>query len=179
MEIPGLGTMTAEDDWHSSDPVRVPVLGGAEYEFLVVGYADDDAKEDFHRAIATFLALDESALHAATDAVHAYYRDVAEMCAVGGYPCVDIARPEDVWQHVRPGPEPMVERDGRVYVSVEAECDWEPEHGLQIVFRDGAVVTKVGPYDSHVTNASAFGRDDLGDVVYVSHRDLSTRPRPE
>jgi hypothetical protein len=41
-------------------------------------------------------------------------------------------------------------RDQRVYVSVECECDWEPEHGLQIVFRDGATVTKVGPYDGHV-----------------------------
>lgn len=171
MDIPGLGTVTAEDDWYSSDPVPVPVLGGGDFRFLVVGYDEDEHPADFFRAVATFLALDESVLHAATDAVFAYYSDVAEMCAAGGYPCVAIARPADVWRHVRPGPEPMVERSGdRVYISVESECDWEPEHGLQIVFRDGAVVTKVGPYDSHLTNAGAFGRDDLGDEVYVSHR---------
>jgi len=57
-------------------------------------------------------------------------------------------------------------RDGRVYVSVEYECDWEPEHGLQIVFRDGRTVTKVGPYNGHLTNNSAYGRPDLDDVVY-------------
>lgn len=161
----------AEDDWYSSAPVPVAVLGGGEFRFLAVGYDEDAHPAEFFRAVATFLALDVPAMHAATGAVFAYYRDVAEMCAAGGYPCVAVARPEDVWRHVRPGPEPTVQRaGGRVYVSVEAECDWEPEHGLQIVFRDGAVVTKVGPYDGHLTNATAFDRADLGDEVYVSHR---------
>jgi hypothetical protein len=57
-----------------------------------------------------------------------------------------------------------------VYVSVGCECDWEVEHGLQIVFRDGATVTKVGPFDGHLTNASAHARDDLEGVVYYSVR---------
>ena len=166
------------DDWYSSEPVPVAVLGGGEVRFLAPGYEDDEHPADFFRAVATFLALAERALHAATDAVFTYYTDVAEMCAAGGYPCVAIDRPGDVWRHVRPGPEPTVERyGGRVYVSVEAECDWEPEHGLQIVFSDGAAVTKVGPYDSHLTNEAAFGRDDLGDEVYVSHRLRQRRDR--
>jgi hypothetical protein len=71
-----------------------------------------------------------------------------------------------VWNHLTVGPEAIVQRDDRVYVSVECECDWEPEHGLQIVFRDGRTVTKVGPYNGHLTNNSAYGRGDLDDVVY-------------
>ncbi|MFB9904292.1 DUF6985 domain-containing protein [Allokutzneria oryzae] len=38
--------------------------------------------------------------------------------------------------------------------SPAAMCDCEIEHGLQIVFRGGRVVTKVGPYGSHNTNAA-------------------------
>jgi hypothetical protein len=38
--------------------------------------------------------------------------------------------------------------------------------GLQIVFRDGTAVTKVGPYDGHLTNANATGRAELDDVIY-------------
>jgi hypothetical protein len=64
----------------------------------------------------------------------------------------------------------MIQRDrsggGRMYVSIECECDWEPEHGLQIVLRDGRTVSKVGPYDGHLTNQSAYGRDDLAELVY-------------
>jgi hypothetical protein len=49
---------------------------------------------------------------------------------------------------------------------LECECDWEPEHGLQIVFRDGREVTKVGPYDGHLTNSAAYANDDLDGIVY-------------
>lgn len=37
-----------------------------------------------------------------------------------------------------------------------------------IVFKDGLIVSKVAPYDGHLTNVSAFGRKDLEDVVYAS-----------
>jgi hypothetical protein len=82
---------------------------------------------------------------------------------------VDIPGPDQVWDHVTIGPEVYVRRhhaDGRVYLSIECECDWEPEHGLQVVIREGRVVSKVGPYDGHLTNASAFASDELADVVY-------------
>lgn len=42
------------------------------------------------------------------------------------------------------------------------------EHGLQIVFRGRHTVSKVGPFDGHLTNADAFGREGLDSVVYVS-----------
>jgi hypothetical protein len=76
---------------------------------------------------------------------------------------VRIAGPEEVFDHVRFG-EITVERDGPegdgpVFVSVECECAWEPEHGLQIVFREGRSVTKVGPYDGDLTTD--------GDAVYA------------
>nr|WP_240742158.1 hypothetical protein [Micromonospora zingiberis] len=77
------------------------------------------------------------------------------------------ARPS--WAYIHPV-EIALDRDGfhdqHVYVTAECNCDWEPEHGLQIILRDGRAVTKVGPYDGHLTNAAAFNRDDLEGVVY-------------
>jgi hypothetical protein len=69
-----------------------------------------------------------------------------------------------VWDHVSFGTEFHVERgfdDQEVYVSVACECSWEPEHGLQLVFKEGRCVSRVGPYDGHLTN----GADD---AVYGS-----------
>jgi hypothetical protein len=148
------------------------VLGGLACRFVVDGYDDDPAQEDFHAAIRTFLALDRSALEAAASSIYAYYRDVMDdVLAAGddvGY--VEIDGPHHVLDHVRPGDEPTVSRDPygdqRVYVSIECECAWEPEHGLQIVFRDGATVTKVGPYDGHLTNSAAYDDEELNGVVY-------------
>ncbi len=172
MEIPGLGPVTVDADFgdYVSQPLPVPVFGDALCRFVVAGYDDDDAKVDFETAISAFLRLDESALKSASGPVFQYYLDVKT--EVGGdEDFVSIAGPEDVWSHVRLGGEASVQRedahgDRQVYVSVECECAWEPEHGLQIVFRRGSSVSKVGPFDSHLTNVSAFDRADLADVVY-------------
>ena len=59
--------------------------------------------------------------------------------------------------------------------SVECGCDWEGEHGLQIVFKDGLVVNKVGAFDGHVTNSDAYGDPGLEDVVYVDRATIQQR----
>jgi hypothetical protein len=57
--------------------------------------------------------------------------------------------------------------DEGVYVSLNCECDWEEEHGLQIVFKNGLKINKVGPYDGHLTNSDAYGDESLEETVYV------------
>ena len=85
---------------------------------------------------------------------------------------MEIKAPADVWDHIRFGGEPLVSRrskgDGGIYVSLECECDWEEEHGLQIVFENGRRVNKVGPYDGHLTNSDARADDSLGGTIYKS-----------
>jgi hypothetical protein len=71
MQIPGLGPVVedAEPGWYRSEPLAVPVLGGALRHIVLDGYDDDQRQEDFHEAIRTFLTLDPSALSAATPAI--------------------------------------------------------------------------------------------------------------
>ncbi|MFS8098632.1 hypothetical protein LFM09_15985 [Lentzea alba] len=171
MEIPLLGAVVEDEyDGLVSAPVPVPLFGNVAMPFRVDEYESDPAPEDFHAAIRTFLSLDRAVLEEAGPAVFAYYRDVAdEVGDEDGFPL--IADPDEVWDHVKfDREEASVQRDGEggpVYVSVACDCAWEPEHGLQLVFRDGARVTKVGPFDGHLTNASAYARDDLNDTIYV------------
>lgn len=54
-----------------------------------------------------------------------------------------------------------------IYFSLECNCDGEPEHGLQLVIRDGLTVSKVGSFDGHLTNADAYGDRSLAGIVYV------------
>ncbi|MGW6444376.1 DUF6985 domain-containing protein [Lentzea sp. NPDC055074] len=162
MEIPGLGPVT-EDDYEglASAPIPIPALGGIPLKFHVEGYPEDQAPQDFHAAIQTFLALDHRALEAAAPAVFDYYQHMYEVFGEGLDDFPRITSPAHVWNHVTfDRHDVLVQRDnGSVYISLEAECEWEVEHGLQVVFRDGARVTKVGPYDGHLTNTPP-------DVVY-------------
>jgi hypothetical protein len=174
MEMPGVGPLSLDEDlgWYYSAPVTASVLGGAVGQIVITeDYPAGKDKAAVHRAVATFLS-NGTALPVASADVLAYYRDTARLFREQGeeLKLPEIAEPGLVWDYVSFGREFHIDRDvdGHVFVSVECECAWEPEHGLQLVLRGGGTITKVGPFDGHLTNASAYGRADLEDVVYVS-----------
>lgn len=179
MEIPGVGKLTQDseyEDWYHSESVAVPVLDGQTCHITVVGYGEDDKKEDFHVAIANFLALSPEALREVDQLLFDYCKSMIEEGFGGelqdeeGKPLV-VASPEDAWKLLFLDRDPVVERrkfgDKGIYVSLEGDCVWEPEHGIQIVFKNGERVSKIGPFDGHLTNADSFEDPSLEDVVYV------------
>ena len=175
--MPGVGPLTLDDEWgwYRSAPVAAGALGGAVGQIVVPKeYVTAADKEEVQGAVATFLTIDDHALREAGPHVFAYYRDTVRLVREQGWEVQlpEIAGPDRVWDYVTFGRELQVDRDPnvdrRVYISVECECAWEPEHGLQLVFCSGRTVSKVGPFDGHLTNVSAFGRQDLEGTVYVS-----------
>lgn len=173
MEFPRLGRLNGPDDlgWLRSRPVLVP-LTGRQSEIVLDGYLDDAAREDFHRAVAGFLGLEQTALRFWEKWVFAYYRDIRARVAAANEASVPaIGAASRVWAHVRFGRDVLVSRRARgdraVYVSLECECDWESRRGLQLVLREGTGVVKIGPYDGHLSNADAFADPRLEHTVYV------------
>lgn len=171
MEIPGLGKVTKDKHfgWYFSEPIPVPMFGGNKCRIGLKRYDEDKAKEDFHIAIANFLSGSPAVLREADEALFRYYKDFEE------YWLKDNKKPvksvKALWQHVRLGTEPMVSRrpygDKGIYISVECGCDWEHEHGLQLVLKNGLKVNKLGGYDGHLTNSDAFDDESLEDVIYA------------
>ena len=175
MEIPGIGTVTKSKlyRWYCSQPVPVPVLGGKPCTFIVEGYDSDQNKDDFHTAIANFLRIGRSVLNEAAPHLFQYYQDCKEGMEYDDDDDdeqVEISTPDDVWRFVHLGNEPMVTRrhhgDKGIYISLECGCDWEEEHGLQIVFKNGSQINKIGPYDGHLTNSDAYDDPSLENVIY-------------
>jgi hypothetical protein len=173
MEIPGLGPVTKDDqfDSHCSEPLPVAALGGKICRIIVEDYDNDHAREDFHVAVKNFLSIDQFVLQAAEPYIFQYYLDCNSDFSPDDEDYLIIDSPRDVWKHVKFGDEPIVTRraygDHGVYVSLECNCDWEIEHGLQIVFKNGLKVNKIGPYDGNLTNSDAYARNDLEDAIYV------------
>lgn len=171
MEIPGLGECELNEiyECYGSVPLSVPLLNGAKCRVLVGGYEEDLNKADFHEAIANFLHPGNAALEAAEPYIFKYYLDVKESIEPE-YDFPTITEPSSVWQFIQFGKDAIVSRrsddDKSIYISLECNCDWEPEHGLQIVFKNGAVINKVGPYDGHLTYSDAYADDSLENVIY-------------
>ena len=174
VEIPGVGPFTRNEKlgWYYGEPLPVPVLGRT-CRIVLEDYDEEPDKEDFHAAIRNFLSAGPGVLEEAEPHVYRYYHDCNAHREPGDDEYVAIDRPADVWAHVQLGGEAVVARraygDRGMYVSLECECDWEPEHGLQIVFENGLRVNKVGPFDGHLTNVDAYGDARLEGVVYRGH----------
>ncbi|HEY1134380.1 MAG TPA: hypothetical protein VGE77_07365 [Nocardioides sp.] len=168
-EIPGIGTFRLDESlgWlFSTERLTVPALGVT----ATIVLDDPDADPDEVAAVVgRLLALPASFRETMTPFLWAYYRDVEADAGVD----VPLDRPEDVWSQVEIGDEIHVSRhDGSWYVDVESSCDWEPEHGLQVVLRGGTILTKIGPYDGH---HSHLGTDEV--YPGAGHADgRSTRP---
>ena len=144
-------------------------LGGHSLDIVLDADCAGDARnEDVDRAIRSFTALEPAALADVDEHVFHYYLDCKRDLEAVGQECVEIGSARDVWKHVQFGFEATVGRredDGKVYVSLECNCDWEPEHGLQLVFDEGRRVNKVGPFDGHLTNADAYDDPSLEEVT--------------
>jgi hypothetical protein len=175
MEIPGIGSVTkdSQSGWYCSGPVSVKVLGGQPCQFVLDGYEDDPKQQEFHAAIAKFLSIDRSVLERVEKEIYKYYEVCRDLYGDEVDDFVMINSANKVWPHIQLGTEPVVQRrsdgDELIYISLECECDWEPEHGLQIVFKNGKEVNKIGPFDSHLTNSDAYDNEDLEDVIFVSN----------
>jgi len=141
---------------------------GRDVSIVLVGFLDDPAPSEFHDVVRNLLAQTRDTLLVASSDLQNYCSDINQFLAPVDELHVDD--PRDLWNHVRFGNEVYIERrhhgDRKLYATIECGCDWEEEHGLQIVFREGLAVTKLGPYDGHLSNADAYADPSLQNTIY-------------
>ncbi len=64
-----------------------------------------------------------------------------------------------------------------VYLQIEGNVDWEPEHGLQMSWANGNKLVKAGPFDGHPTNGHAYAKPEYDRYVfYGDTKESSTLP---
>jgi len=159
MQWDPLGELSPFEDipeWMVSQPVAVPCLPGATIPFVLENLAEDPAPHEIAAAVRRFLDLTATDRDQASPHIFRNYVEFAE--AVEDVDVV-IDRPEDVWAHVHPTAIHVSRRhrrDRKVYVQITANCDWEQEHGLQIVYRDGNQLSRVSSQDGHLTHTDAY-----------------------
>jgi hypothetical protein len=146
----------------AAQPIAIPLFDG---KLLAVslsapGLQDaivpDDA-DAIDKALDAFLALGPEDRARAAVPVLAYAKDTLD--AIGAeWPealaMAAISDPSEIWKHVSIE-EIEIRKDTRrgeppFYIVLHCGCDWEEEHGLQLVYRSGSELTRVGPDDGNV-----------------------------
>lgn len=158
MNIPLLGVLEHDpesSEW-VSEPRLVPFFDDLSLPFVLESLEQAD-EEEVNEAVAAFLNLTFSDRLAAAQYVFANYLKMAKL-AGEDLDC-HIESEGMVREHVDPC-EVVVSRresgDCAIYVAITGNCDWDQEHGLQIVYRRGRELARVSDQDGHLTNADAY-----------------------
>jgi hypothetical protein len=170
MNIEGLGKLERYpdiDEWLVSKPIAIPYMSGNQFQFVIEDIEYDSNKEEYISAIRNFLSLEAKERDGASNYVFQQYKRFCELVDEDDV-MVYIEDPEDVWAHVQPSEIHVSRRprgDEGIYVQLLAECDWEVEHGLQLVFRNGNELSRVSEQDGHLTHSDAYALPESEDRI--------------
>ncbi|WP_298972652.1 hypothetical protein [uncultured Roseobacter sp.] len=145
-----------------SDKIDLPLFDSASVALLSDVSAMPSAGGDALHRLKQLTSADRLSI---TPHVYAYYVDMRTHADTSW---VDEAmprpaQPHDIWQHVRPlsisiksrpaKSDAAAEAEPVFYVLLEANCDWEDEHGLLLSWKNGRELVKVGDYDDKPVHA--------------------------
>lgn len=170
MTIQPLGDLERDPDipeWLRSTRIPVPFFGGLLLPFVVRGVEDDSAPIDFERALGAFLRLGPAEREQAGHYVFRLHRQFVEAVGEEEFD-FDIPGASAVWDFVTPTEVHVSRRHRRdhlVYVEILAECRWEVEHGLAVIYRNGSTLSRVSAQDGHLTTSDAFDFPEEQDAI--------------
>jgi hypothetical protein len=152
LSIPVLGELHRNDQYPSelySDDLFIPLLGGV---LRFSTYLGEECGSAADRAVTAFLELGEADRENVTPHLYGDYLKMEALVfpSEGGLP--EISSESEIWSHVRFTSLSIDEEEGLIYISVLGECDWDREHGIQIVFRNGNELVRVSGQDGHLTD---------------------------
>ena len=171
-----IGTLTEDDslpDWWIGEEVEIPFFDN---EKIGISFTDYDRENDENflteadDALQHFLALTAADKAAVT---HLVYQNCLDFLELAEADEVDddlraITDENEIWKFVQPTEIYITRRlyeQEDLYVQVACACDWDQEHGLQLVFRQGKKLTRVSGQDGHLTEADAYGKPDSEDLL--------------
>jgi hypothetical protein len=171
-----IGQLTQDKDfadWWKSEDISVPFFDGKKMPVTFMNYAPDSDQQFLEKAdeaLRNFLKLGKRYRQEVSKHV---YKNCIDFLEDVGYDEVDetlrdMKDENEIWKFVHPSEiyvsrRPYKEHD--IYVQIACSCDWEQEHGLQLVFRQGLKLTRVSDQDGHVTEADAYGKPDEEDEL--------------
>lgn len=160
-------------DWWNGKEVEIPFFDNHPLQVVFMHFEPEQDKAfitEADQALRNFLKLSPMDRDAISELVH---RNCMEFLAVVGFDGGNdhlrkIKRNDEIWNFVYPTTIYLTRRHRRdqdIYVFVACECDWEQEHGLQLVFRQGKQLTRISDQDGHLTEADAYDKPDEADEL--------------
>lgn len=159
------------EDWWISAPFNFPFID-QELPVTFMG-VNPDMDENFiseaDEALSNFMKLDSLYRFKISQYIFENFVEYASYVGEEDIPAkMKGVQPLNIWNFVYPSQIYVNRRpynDKDIYIVVACECEWEVEHGLQLVFRQGKKLTRVSDQDGHLTEADAYDKPDSEDKL--------------
>ncbi|WP_299326235.1 hypothetical protein [uncultured Maribacter sp.] len=175
------------DDWWESEPIEIPFFNNKKINIIFMGLepeSDTEFIKEADEALKLFIEKSETDRLLISNLVHKNCMDFLN--AVGfdesNQQLWNIKDENQIWDLVQPTGILISRRSYKeqdIYVDINCECDWEQEHGLQLVFRQGKKITRVSQIDGHLTDADAYGKPDSEDELLSQFNENGNNSKKE
>jgi len=145
-----LSPLEYDPNFFESAPYPIPYFDNKELKIGFVEATYEPYLLAADRVLQNFLNLSVQDRLNDSQLVFHYYNEVLKH---GYTKPLDLNVITDIWNFVYPG-EIMVlwGKDEDYYLCVTCDCEWEEEHGLQLVFKDGKKLTRASGHDGGLTD---------------------------
>jgi hypothetical protein len=160
-------------DWWKSSAVEIPFFDNEKLTITFMDFEPEHDKtfiEEADQALTNFFKLTAADRNSISELAYKNCMDFLNEVSIGEAekPLRQIKDRSEIWKFIQPTEiyvtrRPYKEQD--IYVLIVCECDWEQEHGLQLVFRQGKQLTRISEQDGHITEADAYDKPDEEDEL--------------
>jgi hypothetical protein len=136
-----------DDDFYESQPIEIQYFNNIKVKIGFTDAEDENYLKSADRILNDFLQLDLNNKISDSQKVYDYYLEILKY---GYTKPLKIDTAQDIWNFVSPI-EIIIHWDESVdyYLCVDCNCEWEQEHGLQLVFKNGITLTRASGNDGH------------------------------
>lgn len=139
-----------DPEFFTCEPLEIPYFGNIKLRIGFIEAEHQSYLEGADNVLQNFLELQHTDRIKNAELVVNYY---SETLKHGYTKKLNVKTKEDIWNFVTPT-EIIIDWDenGDFYLCVSCDCEWEEEHGLQLVFKEGIRLTRVSGHDGHFTD---------------------------
>lgn len=133
------------DEWWNSELIGIPYFQNEQLKIVFTEAENDSYFEFADIALSNFMQLSDSDRYAHCAKVIENYK---QNLMLGYTPKLELISDNIIWNYVYPIVIVLDQNEtGDIFVLVECGCEWEEEHGLQLVFKNGQQLTRVSYND--------------------------------
>lgn len=79
-------------------------------------------------------------------------------------PLWNIKEKKQIWKFIYPQDIYVTrshDKFGTIYLNIACDCEWEQEHGLQLLFKEGEKLTRISEQDGHITEFDSYDKTNV------------------